>query len=337
MKKIVRLGTFLILLSLISCGGKKNVELVTDKFPVEESLDTICTVVPEYSEHMTNSFNRAGDYFVSVNYKSPFAFSAYDSNLNLADTVVRIGHGHEEMMSPVYFGQWEGDPSDPRIIVYDDNSKILAGVNVAPFKGIATIADLSREAQLSPSRIFLMPDSTCVGINLPLGEQTRLFRYDLKSGELTYAPDNLEFGKEEAFYTSQCGLAVSEGGDRIVTAYTSVPVICIVDKDFNLVRKVYIGSEIDTKTFTSDERQGGFIDVRCVGDKIAALYADPAGMEHNRLMVFSKDGDPIASYAVGKSIGFCFDSSLSRLLSLNYDDEAGLMKIYVYAAPASIK
>lgn len=167
-------STFIIITVLLILSGcvnekDKSLSILITKFPIEENIDTVCSVTPMGGEYLTNSINTAGNRIVCVDYDAPFLLSIYDKNLILTDTIVKRGHGHNEMLSSLYFGQWSGSQDNPDIIVYDMERKLLAKLNIAPFNGINTIASFSNASEINPSKLFLLKDSTFVGINLPAG------------------------------------------------------------------------------------------------------------------------------------------------------------------------
>lgn len=332
-KQIAKAILGILAFAAVSCHNEGTQTVEVSEFPDEETLDTLHSVTPAYSEHLTNSINMAGDYIMAAVYKSPYLFSVYNRNYELVDTIVPKGHGSDEMMSAIYSGQWEGEVGNPSVRVFEPGANKFLKLNIAPYSGAELVGALPTNENLSPSRVLQTQDSTLIGVNLAPGGQSTLFRYNIPDKSLTFATDNLTFNPEAAFYTSQCGLAVSEDGENIATSYISIPLICLYDKDFKLLKKIFIGPEIDTSTVKTDDHYNGFINIEYVGDKIAALYMNVTEKNANKLLVFDKDGTPLASYGIGNSIGICIDSHSGRMISLVYDDDAGLMKFYIYPIP----
>ncbi len=69
---------------------------------------------------------------------------------------------------------------------------------------------------------------------------------------------------------------------------------------------------------------------RTINDYILAMLIDGETGE-SRLLVFEANGEPCASYAVGKSIGFIVDESGQRLLTIKYDSNLDI--IYLESCP----
>lgn len=333
LKQLAKAALGILAFTTVSCHDEGSQTVEVFDFPHEETLDTLRSVTPAYSEYLTNSINMAGDYIMAAVYKSPYLFSVYNRNYELVDTIVPKGHGSDEMMSAMYFGQWEGEVANPSVRVFEPGSNKFLKLNIVPYSGTELVGAMPTNEDLCPSRVLQTQDSTLIGINLAPGGQSTLFRYSISDKSLTFATDNLTFNPKAVFYTSQCGLAVSEYGEGIATSYNSIPLICLYDKDFKLLKKIFIGPEIDTSTVKTDDSYNGFINIEYVGDKIAALYMNVKEKNSNKLLVFDKDGTPLASYSIGNSIGICIDSHSGRMLSLVYDEEAGLMKFYIYNIP----
>lgn len=324
---------------LTGCLDDKDQSVTKEisRFSIEENLDTIFTVSPQCGENLTNSINIAGEHYVCIDYDAPFLLSVYNKDFNLTDTIVKRGHGHNEMLSALYFGQWSGSQENPDIIVYDMENRQIASLNISPFKGVKTVTNLSKVSDISPSKILLLQNSNLVGINLPAGEQAQLFKYDIKDKKVIFSTDVIKFNDSNAFYTSQCGLAVSDDEKQFITPYYSLPLICIYDENLNLKKKIFIGKAIDNETITINDTYLGFVDLKIIDDKLVALLMDPSGKENSKLLVFDMEGEPIASYSIGKAMGFCIDKHLDRIISLGYDDTTDMMKFFIYKLPQLIK
>lgn len=116
-----------------------------------------------------------------------------------------------------------------------------------------------------------------------------------------------------------------------------MPLICIYDENLNLKKRLFIGNEINTETISVNDTYPGFVDAKFISDKFVALLMDPSGKDTSKLLIFDKEGKPLASYSIGMALGFCFDENLDSIISLGYDDNTNMMKFYVYKIPQLLK
>lgn len=330
-----------VLVSLLSSCGKKQtpVTIVANEFPINEILHGDRIDI-ECGAMVANIAEPAGDYYVFNASRGDFCFYVYNHDFQLVDTLVRKGRGHDEMLSiPLYLGQWRGDKGNPEILIYSGVEQKMVDLTVPEFKGLNTIVQLPKSLNLSPKYLYEYSDDKFYGFDLDVVEGGALFSYDKKTNELTKCPPPFEFADDSncLFYITQQSMAIDKAGDRICAAYNSFPWLTIYDSEFNLIRKVAIGEEVDTRSVKMDDQFPGLTHVNFHRDYITVLYTPVDSSEQTLLKVFDKDGLPKASYAVGNAIWYFIDGTNSILLTMHYDDEEDLMYLMKYELPQGLK
>lgn len=329
------------LLALASCA-KKDVpfELLVEKFPVEETLPGERIDLP-LAEHLSNGFYTVGDFYVARAIRAPFFIMTYDRDFNLCDTVIRKGQGPDELTSASFFGQWSGAPSDPGILLLDDNSNRIFEAHISPFDHLTPLAALPVSEYLSPSRIYRLPgDSVFVGINLEMTKASEIIKFNTLTNTLTAYPQPFSFDSMYAFYTSQCSFCINGAADRFCSFYLSMPWFVIYDKSFEPVRKVALYDAVNPQTLTMNSPAKGFISPAFIGDKIAALYKNESEQgdgKETQLTVFDSIGNPLAMYLVGDAIGYTIDIDRQNILTIHYDAESDVVYLMKRPLPDILK
>lgn len=334
------LFVFTFAVIFISCNNQQTpLTILADEFPVNETLlgDTIFI---EGGEKVANIAEPAGDYFVFNAYRGPFCFMVYNQNFELVDTVVRKGKGHDELLNgPMYLGQWRGSKSNPEILVYADVEQKMVDFTLPEFKGIHKMVQLPKSLNLTPKYLYEVTKDKYYGMNLDVVEGGCLFSYDAHSNKLKKCPSPFEYAKDTnyLFYITQQSMAVSKDGDRICTAYNNFPWLALYDSEFNLLKKIAIGEEVDTKFVKMNDEYPGLIHVNFHKDNITVLYSPVNSDEPTSLKIFEKDGNPKASYNVGDAIWYFIDEENSRLITVHYDNEKDLIYLMKYPMPETLK
>lgn len=327
------------LLTLASCAEKElPFELLVEKFPIEETLSGERIDLP-LAEHLSNGFYTVGDFYVDQAIRAPFFFITYDREFNLCDTIIRNGQGPDELTSASFFGQWSGEPSNPDLLLFDDNSNRIFGAHINPFDHLTPLAALSVSEYLSPSRLYRLPgDSVFVGINLEMTRASEIIKYNTLTNTLTTYPQPFSFDSKYAFYTSQCSFCVNGAADRFCSFFLSMPWFVIYDKSFEPIRKVALYDAVNSESLTMNSPAKGFISPAFIGDKIVALYKNEAeeGAD-TQLTVFDSMGNPLAMYLVGDAIGYTIDIDRRNILTIHYDQEADVIYLMKRPIPDILK
>ena len=158
-----------------------------------------------------------------------------------------------------------------------------------------------------------------------------LFSYNTEAKNIRLIPSPFKFADGAvSFYTSQQIMDFNRKNLDICCAYNSFPSLVIYDKNFNIIRKVNVGMKVNTETLGYNADYPSFCKVGYYGDFILAMLIDNETGEA-RLLVFEANGDPYASYTVGKSIGFIVDEFGQHLLMIKYDSNSDI--IYLESCP----
>lgn len=332
MTKIIKY-IFLAEILLCSCQRAHNdKEITVAAFPIEKSLSGIRVDLTD-GEYLTNGAYFAGDYLVFQSIRDKFLLRIYDREFKLIDKILCKGEGPDELPDALWLGQWTGTMIDPSVRVFCESKKRVACLNVHPFDGLATICDIPVSEWVSPSAIYQTSDTTFVGITLDMAKGSDLFSYNTETKKLRLIPPPFKFADGAvSFYTSQQIMDFNRKNLDICCAYNSFPSLVIYDKNFNIIRKVNVGMKVNTETLSDDTDYPSFCKVAYYNNFILAMLIDGETSEA-RLLVFEANGEPYASYAVGKSIGFIVDESGQRLLAIKYDYNEDIIYLEAYPMP----
>lgn len=330
MKRIIQY-IFLAELLLCSCqNANKDTEITVDDFPIEECLSGTRIDLTD-AEYLSNAAYFAGDYLVFQAIRDKYILQIYDRDFKLVDKILYKGEGPDELPDALWQGQWTGTLIDPGILVFSESKKRIASLNLHPFDGLTTICDIPVSEGVSPSAIYQTSDTTFVGITLDMTKGSALFSYNTEAKNIRLIPSPFKFADGAvSFYTSQQIMDFNRKNLDICCAYNSFPSLVIYDKNFNIIRKVNVGMKVNTETLGYNADYPSFCKVGYYGDFILAMLIDNETGEA-RLLVFEANGDPYASYAVGKSIGFIVDEFGQRLLMIKYDSNSDI--IYLESCP----
>lgn len=337
---MIRKALFLMVASVVAfgfvgCRTTGSDTILIDNLPEAQELSGDTIVTPLY-EYLTSSVLPAGDYVLARSYKANFLFFVFDNDFNLQDTIVRKGQGPNEMIEPMYFGQWTGTASNPIALIFEENKNRFSEIALHPFDTITPGCVLPASAKLSPSRAYLLSDSVCAGITLDVIQGSTPFKYNFNTKELVTAESPFEFNRETAFYSSQCNMAIKDDGGILAVAYNSFPALIIYDKDLKLRKKIFIGDkEIDPMTFTTGEPTYGFQCTQFYNDKIITLLEAPSD-KTNKLIILDKHYKPLAQYGVGKSFNFYVDQKKQRIVTVGYDANLDAAVIITYPLPEEL-
>lgn len=319
----------------VGCRTTESDTILIDNLPEAQELSGDTIVTPLY-EYLTSSVLPAGDYILARSYKANFLFFVFDNDFNLQDTIVRKGQGPNEMIEPMYFGQWTGTASNPTALIFEENKNRFSEITLNPFDTITPGYILPASAKLSPSRAYLLSDSVCAGITLDVIQGSTPFKYNFDTKELVTAESPFKFNRETAFYRSQCNMAIKDDGGILAVAYNSFPALIIYDKDLKLRKKIFIGDkEIDPMTFTTGEPTYGFQCTQFYNDKIITLLEAPSD-ETNKLIILDKHYKPLAQYGLGKSFNFYVDQKKQRIVTVGYDANLDAAVIITYPLPEEL-
>lgn len=332
MRKFIQF-IFLAEILLCSChNAGKDIEITVDAFPIEQSLSGVRIDLTD-AEYLTNSAYFAGDYLVFHAIKDKFLLQIYDREFNLVDKLLSKGEGPDELPDVIWQGQWTGSQTDPDILVYCEAKRRVASLALHPFEGLTTICDIPVSEWVSPTAIYQTTDTTLVGITLDMVKGADLFSYNTETQKLRLIPSPFQFADGAmAFYTSQQIMDFNRKNLDVCCAYNSFPTLVFYDKNFNIIRKVNVGIKVNTETLSNNADYPSFCKVAYYNDFILAMLIDGQTSEAN-LLVFEPNGDPYASYAVGKSFGFIVDEFGQRLLTVKYDDDEDLIYLESYPMP----
>ncbi len=223
--------------------------------------------------------------------------------------------------------------TDPNIHVFCEAKKRVVSLNLHPFEGLTTICDIPVSEWVSTSAIYQTSDTTFVGITLDMTKGSELFSYNTETKTIRLIPSPFKFADSAAsFYTSQQIMDFNRKNLDICCAYNSFPALVIYDKHFNIIRKINVGIKVNTETLGDDADYPSFCKVAYYNDFILAMLIDGETGE-SILLVFETNGEPCASYAVGKSIGFIVDESGQRLLTIKYDYDKDIVYLESYPLP----
>lgn len=316
---------------LAGCSQPSGDTLLIDSWPVEETLDDTRIDLP-LNEHLTNMGAYAGDYLVFNAFKADYCFLVYDRDFNLVDTVVRKGMGPEEMPMAMFYGQWKGSASSPELILFSEPLNRIASLSLNPVSGPVKIADIPTSSYLSPSSIYQVSDTLFAGVSLEMPDGAQLFQFNPATGQSRRYPLPFEFTGNDKFYTTQQSMAYNAGRGQYCTAYSSVPWIVIYDSDFNVVRKIAIGEEVNTQGVSTGAGYAEMSMVRYHGNHIMVMYwANPSESDDCRLLVLDADGNPEGSFGIGDAIGYLVDTRSNRLLTVHHDKEEDV--VYLKSSP----
>ncbi|MDE5553983.1 MAG: hypothetical protein K2J10_02235 [Muribaculaceae bacterium] len=311
--------TFIAGVLLSSCSKPaQETEIIVESFPIEESLPGTRIDLAD-GEYISNLAYFAGDYLVFNAIRDKFSLQIYDRQFNLVDKILYRGEGPNELPDAFWLGQWNGNPSDPTVLVYSDGKRRIESLNIHPFDSLTTVCNLPASEVISPSSIYMTSDTTLVGITLDMFNGSDLFSYNLETKTVRKAERPFKFvDGYESFYTSQQFMDYDREKLNICCAYNSFPTMVIYDKDFNIVRIVNVGQKVNTAILRSQDNYPSFGKVAYYKNFILAMLMNE---EHDsaKLLVFDQNGDPRASYDIGNAIGFIIDELGERLLTVKYD------------------
>ncbi len=329
--------TFLTGILLSSCQKQAyETEILIEAFPIEESLPGTRIDLAD-GEYLSNGAYFAGDYLVFQAIRDNYFLQIYDKEFNLVDKMLYKGEGPEELPDAAWQGQWSGNPADPTLLVFCDSKKRVASLNIHPFKGVTKVCDIPVSEWISPTSIYQTSDTTFVGITLDMTTGANLFSYNSDTKILRQLPSPFEFADGAvSFYTSQQVMDFNRKNLDICCAYNSFPSLVIYDKEFNIIRKVNVGVKVDTATLTNDSEYPSFSKVMYYNNFILAMLTDEKTSEA-KLLVFDLNGNPRASFAIGKSIGFIADEQGQRLLTVKYDQNEDLIYLESHNMPELLK
>lgn len=327
------IGAFMLLSEILLCSCQnenKDKEITIAGFPIEESLSGTRIDLTD-GEYLSNAAYFAGDYLVFQAIRDKFLLQIYDREFKLVDKILYKGEGPDELPDALWQGQWTGTQIDPNIHVFCESKKRVASLNLHPFEGLTTICDIPVSEWVEPSAIYQTSDTTFVGITLDMTKGSALFSYNTKTKNIRQIPSPFKFADGAvSFYTSQQIMDFNRKNLDICCAYNSFPSLVIYDKNFNIIRKVNVGMKVNTETLGVDADYPSFCKVAYYNDYILAMLIDGETSE-SRLLVFEANGEPCASYAVGKSLGFIVDEFGQRLLTIKYDSNLDI--IYLESCP----
>lgn len=322
---------------LCSCSKvAQETEILVESFPIEESLPGTRIDLAD-GEYISCGADFAGDYLIFNAIRDKYFLQIYDRDFNLVDKMLYKGEGPNELPDAFWYGQWSGNPSDPTILVYSDNKKRVASLDIHPFEGLTTVCDIPVSESISPSTIYQTSDTTLVGITLDMFTGSDLFTYNIATKTVRKAERPFKFVEGyESFYTSQQLMDYNKKNLNICCAYNSFPSMVIYDKDFNIIRIVNVGKKVNTATLRSNDENPAFGKVVYYNDFILTLLVDE---EHGsaKLLVFDPNGEPLASYAIGSAIGFIVDEVGERLLSIKYDADEDVVYLESHQMPELLK
>jgi len=320
-----------IIATIPSCNNGNGIILI-DNLPQPFKIEAE-RVNLKGAEFLTNAMFLTGDYIVCVNMKAPYAFNIYTKNFELADTIVRIGGGPNEVISANYFGQWSGNDSNPEILIFDDKRNRLSSLNINPFYDLSTIFDIPVSEHLNPSSVYRINDNLYVGVNLSIGKSSELFTYQPETKTVTRIPNQFTFDPMYGFYTSQCGLVKNTNGSGYVQHYFNIPWVLIYDDNFNLVHKIAINEEINPETLKSSNT--GFIQMYYSGRTIAGLFRELTddSTTITTIIIFDDNGDVKATIDAGSIYSFMIDNQNNRLITVNYDTNADEVYLNISKLP----
>ncbi|MCM1111010.1 MAG: hypothetical protein NC336_07380 [Clostridium sp.] len=311
-------------------------EILVESFPVEETIDGTRVDLTD-SEFLSNGMYLAGDYLVFQAIKNNYFLQVYDREFNLVDKLLYRGEGPEELPNAIWNGQWSGSPANPAVLVYSDAKKRVASLNIHPFDTLTTVCDIPVSEWISPTTIYQTSDTTFAGITLDMTSGADLFIYNSNTRTQRRIPRPFKFKEgPESFYTSQQVMAFNRTTHDICCAYNSFPSLVVYDKDFNVRRIVNVGEKVNTELLSNTDEYPSFCMVSYYKGLILAMLVEGSTGE-SRLLVFDSDGEPRASYATGKSIGFVADESAQRLLTVKYDTDEDVIYLDSYPMPELLK
>lgn len=321
---------------LASCSSPKKIETVVSEFPINEDLkgERIDLALPEY---LANMFDVAGDYYVFNAIRSKYCFQIYDKDFNLVDTIIRIGGGPNEIPGgAVYLGQWSGEDTDPSILVYANGNGHLLEFPIRGRHELTAAVSLQGVKGIYPNSVYRAGSDLFYGLNLGLERGADMFSYNSGTKDVAFSTPAFQFNPDlSLFYATQQSMAIDTVSRRLCTAYINYPVFDIYDFDFNLVRKVYIGDKIDTESVLSGDSYPGLIHAGYHKGNILMIYSE-SDEKNRRLLVFTPDGEPVASYGIGDAMWYAVDDRHDRILTTNYDKELDVVYLMQYPIPERI-
>ena len=333
---------FISALFFTGCREKNTTPALITDFPIEEVLEGV-RFDPENGEYLLSyMIHSAGDYIICPTRHSKHLFAVYDRDFNLVDSLIVKGSGPGELTRAFYFGQWTGNPESPQILVFDPDTKRLLRFGVHPFTDIETVWRIPASEFLDPESVYLMNDSLIAGINLEIPKAAELFNCNPRNDSINIIPAQFEFQPKEAFYVSQCGLVPMGNGASYIVYYHVMPWIAIYGSDFNLIRKIAIGSEVDPYSLTANDMHQSFITGAAISDNNVAIL-QPSAMTENEditdayLMVLDSEGNPVARFVVGKAMWFTVGRARRNIITVNYDLEADHVYFMVYPIPDNLR
>lgn len=316
------------IMMLSSCINKSETETISISFKdfplLEVREDTIVSL--ESTEPLIVGATRP--------IRSGYMMYLYDNEnfICLTDTMFKPtmmvapkGMGPTELMGVSgIFGQLIED-GDSLVSIFDPYKSSIYALNINDGTLQGYIDFPNTMSQYAPFNVIKLKNGEFIS---PRGDfRYGMIAYNPHKNEVKEWPiglDAIDVDHPDENHVSMRAYDYNPKNGLIAEIYGIIPTIVIHDESGNIIRTISITGFPRVKDDTADY----FRDICMTDEHMLVLCGDPSVDDVNYVIVLTHAGMPVASYKIRPTHTISFDSSKSRLITINPEIDGGNIAVY---------